>query len=167
MNVQFKAEIENSPPPTETNKDNYRVLIVDDSPSFQKLMSLMLSMQPQIGEIDCVDSGEKAIDKAKAEQYDIIFMDAVMPGMDGYLTCTLLRKFEKYRDTPIIMVTSLTSPLDEAKAIIAGSTNYVTKPVQQLPFKELLNRVIFMIEYKKKLSVLAHSNTFVPDTFQI
>ena len=155
MTAPLKTEIENPPFSTETNKDKYRVLIVDDNPSFQKLLTLTLSMQPQIGEIDCVGSGEKAIEQAKAARYDIIFLDAMMPGMDGYQTCALLRKYEKYRETPIIMVTGLTSPLDEAKAIIAGSTSYVTKPVQQLPFKEMLGRVIFMIEYKKKLAASA------------
>ncbi len=150
MNDSLKSEIENQPSIAETNKEKYRVLIVDDNPSFQKLLSLTLSMQPQIGTIDCAGSGEKAIELAQAAHYDIICMDAMMPGMDGYQTCTLLRNYENYRNTPIIMVTGLTSPLDEAKAIIAGSTTYVTKPVQQGPFKEMLSRVIFMIEYKKK-----------------
>ncbi len=131
---------------------SYRVLIVDDNTSFQKLLTLTLSMQPQIGVIDCVSSGEEAIQQAKVSNYDMIFMDAMMPGMDGYQTCALLRKYANYKDTPIIMVTGLTSPLDEAKAIIAGSTTYVTKPVQQIPFKETLSRAIFMIEYKKKLA---------------
>lgn len=130
----------------------YRVLIVDDSASFQKLLSLTLSMQPQIGEIDCVSSGDEAIRKVKMENYDIIFIDAVMPGMDGYQTCSLLRKYEGYKDTPIIMITGLTSPSDEAQSIIAGSSYFVTKPIQQLAFKQMLDRVIFMIEYKKKLA---------------
>lgn len=128
----------------------YRVLIVDDSSSFQKLLSLTLSMQAQIGIIDCVGSGDEAIRQSKAEHYDIVFIDAVMPGMDGYQTCALLRKYERYKETPIIMVTGLTSPTDEGKAIIAGSSHFVTKPIQQLAFKEMLNRVIFLIEYKKK-----------------
>ena len=131
---------------------SYRALIVDDNASFQKLMALTLSMQPRIGVIDCVGSGENAIEKAKTVKYDIIFMDAMMPGMDGYETCSHLREIPDYKYTPIIMVTGLTSPLDEAKAIIAGSTTYVTKPVQQVPFKELLTRVISLIEYKNTLN---------------
>ena len=131
---------------------SYRALIVDDNASFQKLMALTLSMQPRIGVIDCVGSGENAIEKAKTVKYDIIFMDTMMPGMDGYETCSHLREIPDYKYTPIIMVTGLTSPLDEAKAIIAGSTTYVTKPVQQVPFKELLTRVISLIEYKNTLN---------------
>jgi two-component system, cell cycle response regulator len=146
-NLQHATEAlsANSPP-------HYRALIVDDNVSFQKLLTLTLSMQPQIGVIDCADSGKSAIEKAKAQQYDLIFMDALMPGIDGYETCARLRENPEYKNTPIIMVTGLTSPLDEAKAIIAGSTTYVTKPVQQVPFKELLTRVLAILEYKKKLS---------------
>jgi two-component system, cell cycle response regulator len=130
---------------------SYRALIVDDNPSFQKLLALSLSMQPQIGVIDFADSGENAIEKTNAQQYDLIFMDAMMPGIDGYETCSRLRENPNYKNTPIIMVTGLTSPLDEAKGIIAGSTTYVTKPVQQIPFKELLSRELALLEYKKKL----------------
>jgi two-component system, cell cycle response regulator len=129
---------------------SYCALIVDDNVSFQKLLALTLSMQPQIGEIDFADNGETAIEKAKLKQYDLVFMDALMPGIDGYETCARLRENPTYKNTPIIMVTGLTSPLDEAKGIIAGSTTYVTKPVQQLPFKELLTRELALLEYKKK-----------------
>ncbi len=131
------------------NNAIFSALIVDDNASFQKLLALSLSMQPQIGVIDCADSGEDAIQKANAQQYDLIFMDAMMPGIDGYETCARLRENPVYKNTPIIMVTGLTSPLDEAKGIIAGSTTYVTKPLQQIPFKKLLTRELALLEYKK------------------
>lgn len=131
----------------------FRALIVDDNASFQKLLGLSLSMQPLIGVIDFANSGESAINKANAGTYDLIFMDAMMPGIDGYETCARLRKNPIYKDTPIIMVTGLTSPLDEAKGIIAGSTTYVTKPVQQVPFKELLNRELAVLTYRKNNKV--------------
>lgn len=131
----------------------FRVLIVDDNVSFQKLLALSLSMQPLIGVIDFADSGENAINKANAHTYDLIFMDAMMPGIDGYETCVRLRENPIYKNTPIIMVTGLTSPLDEAKGIIAGSTTYVTKPVQQVPFKKLLNRELALLTYRKNNKV--------------
>jgi DNA-binding response OmpR family regulator len=76
-------------------------------------------------------------------------MDAMMPGIDGYEACTRLRENLGYKNTPIIMVSGLTSPLEEIKGIIAGSTTYITKPVQQEPFKELVTRVLVWLEYKK------------------
>lgn len=127
----------------------YRALIVDDNASFLKLLAFSLSMQPKIGVIDLAESGESAIEKAEATYYDLIFMDAMMPGIDGYEACTRLRENPAYKNTPIIMVSGLTSPLEEVKGIIAGSTTYVTKPVQQEPFKELVTRVLAWLEYKK------------------
>lgn len=131
-------------------KTRYSALIVDDNRAFQKLLGLSLSMHPQIGPIDCADNGQMAIDKAKAYLYDIIFMDAMMPGVDGYQACAQLRENPDYKNTPIIMVSGLTEPYDEAKAFIAGSTTYVTKPVQQIPFKALLTRVLHILEYKNE-----------------
>ncbi len=127
----------------------YRALIVDDNAAFLKLLAFSLSMQPKIGVIDLAESGESAIEKAEATQYDLIFMDAMMPGIDGYEACTRLRENPAYKNTPIIMVSGLTSPLEEVKGIIAGSTTYVTKPVQQESFKELVTRVLVWLEYKK------------------
>ena len=137
-----KSAIRHSP------KTHYRALIVDDNVAFQKLLGLSLSMHPQIAPIDCADNGESAIEKAEAHHYDIIFMDAMMPGIDGYQACARLRENPEYKNTPIIMVSGLTEPYDEAKAFIAGSTTYVTKPVQQIPFKELLTRVLHLLELK-------------------
>lgn len=128
---------------------SFRALIVDDNPSFQKFLSLSLSMLPKIGVIDCADDGESAIEKAEKINYDIIFIDAMMPGIDGYEACMRLRKNPSYIETPIIMVSGLTSSDEEVKGILAGSTTYVTKPVQQEPFKILVNRVLDWLEYKK------------------
>lgn len=133
-------------------KEGYRVLIVDDHLMSQKLLSLSVSLQPEIGEIDFAFSGKSAIEKAQAQQYDLIFMDAVMPEMDGYEACQRLRKIPSYRNTSIIMVTGLTSPLDEARSIIVGITNYITKPVEQKHFKEVVTREISLIEFKRKLN---------------
>jgi CheY-like chemotaxis protein len=134
-----------------SNNASYCALIVDDNVSFQKLLALSLSMHPQIREIDCVNSGELAIEKAEAKIYDLIFMDAMMPGIDGYEACSRLRENPKYKSTPIIMVTGLDSPSDEVRGVIAGTTTYVTKPVQQLPFKETLTKVLIMLDARNKL----------------
>lgn len=131
------------------DKNIYNVLIVDDHVSFQKLLELTLSMNPQIGVIDCVGSGEQAVIQAQLSHYDIIFMDAMMPGIDGYEACSNLRAMPEYKLTPIIMITGLTGHEDEAKAIIAGSTAFLTKPVNQVRLKDLLTRIFFMIEHRK------------------
>ena len=129
----------------------YRALVVDDSLAIQKSLELNLATLSQISMIDFADSGEIALEKAEAMQYDLIFLDVMMPGIDGYETCARLRKKPEYKKTPIIMVSGKTSPLDEVKGVMAGCTTYLTKPVQQEAFQKLSIRVLTWLEKQKKL----------------
>jgi two-component system cell cycle response regulator len=137
---------------TSDSVDGYRVLVVDDSPAIQKSLELNLAMLPQIGVIDFADSGEEAIERAGTKQYDLIFLDVMMPGIDGYETCTQLRQKPEYKKIPIIMVSAKTSPLDEVKGVMAGCTTYLTKPVQPEAFQKLSIRILAWLENRKKTS---------------
>ncbi|PKM10304.1 MAG: hypothetical protein CVV13_13570 [Gammaproteobacteria bacterium HGW-Gammaproteobacteria-3] len=129
--------------------NGYRALVVDDSSAIQKSLELNLATLPQIASIDFADNGESALEKAEMQQYDLIFLDVMMPGIDGYETCTHLRKKPAYKKTPIIMVSGKTSPLDEVKGVIAGCTTYLTKPVQAEAFQKLGTRVLTWLEQQK------------------
>lgn len=129
-----------------------RVLVVDDSIAIQKSIELNLRTLEQITEIDFADSGEKALEKADSKQYDIVFLDVMMPGIDGYETCTRLRKKLEYKHTPVVMVSAKTSPLDEVKGIIAGCTTYLTKPVQDDAFQKLSRRMLVWMAGQKTSS---------------
>lgn len=129
--------------------DGFRALVVDDSAAIQKSIEINLANIPQITSIDFADTGESAIEKAEAQKYDLIFLDVMMPGIDGYETCTRLRKKPEYKKTPIIMVSGKTSPLDEVKGVMAGCTTYLTKPVQQDAFQKLSIRVLTWLEKQK------------------
>jgi two-component system cell cycle response regulator len=137
---------------TSDSVDGYRVLVVDDSPAIQKALELNLAILPQIGVIDFADSGESAIERAGTKQYDLIFLDVMMPGIDGYETCTQLRQKPEYKKIPIIMVSGKTSPLDEVKGVMAGCTTYLTKPVQPEAFQKLSIRILAWLESRKKNS---------------
>jgi two-component system, cell cycle response regulator len=134
----------------EVEAGGYRTLVVDDSLAIQKSLELNLATLAQISVIDFADSGEIALEKAEAVQYDLIFLDVMMPGIDGYETCTRLRKKPEYKKTPIIMVSGKTSPLDEVKGVMAGCTTYLTKPVQQEAFQKLSIRVLAWLDKQKK-----------------
>jgi len=125
-----------------TTTRSYRALVVDDSIAIQKSLELKLTALEQIAAIDFADSGERALEMAETAQYDLIFLDVMMPGIDGYETCTRLRKKAEYKKTPIIMVSGKTSPLDEVKGVMAGCTTYLTKPVQDEAFNKLSLRVL-------------------------
>lgn len=147
---QDQAIVTEKPATTSANIDGYRVLVVDDSPAIQKSLQLHLAILPQVGVIDFADSGEGAIEKAVTRQYDVIFLDIMMPGIDGYETCAQLRQKPEYKKTPIIMVSGKTSPLDEVKGVMAGCTTYLTKPVQPEAFQKLSGRVLAWLENRKK-----------------
>jgi two-component system cell cycle response regulator len=124
----------------------YRALVVDDSTAIQKSLELNLATLPQIAAVDFADCGESALAKAETGRYDLIFLDVMMPGIDGYETCAQLRKNPHYKKTPIIMVSGKTSPLDEVKGVMAGCTTYLTKPVQPEAFQKLGARVVAWLE---------------------
>jgi len=128
---------------------NYSVLVVDDSVSIQKSLEINLLTLQHINHIDFADSGEMALEKIQAKQYDIIFLDVMMPGIDGYETCTQIRKMPLYKKTPIVMVSAKCSPLDEVKGIVAGCTTYLTKPVQNEAFQKLSHRMMDWLAVKK------------------
>ena len=144
------AEARREPPaPTAAAPEGpagYRALVVDDSVAIQKSLELNLAALERITAIDFADSGEAALEKAKALRYDLIFLDVMMPGIDGYEACSQLRKMPEYKKTPIIMVSGKNSPLDEVKGVIAGCTTYLTKPVQQEAFLKLSRRVLAWLE---------------------
>lgn len=129
----------------------YRVLVVDDSPAIRKSLELKLGTLQEIAAVDFAADGEDALQKAAAAHYDVIFLDVVMPGIDGYETCSQLRKLGQYKKTPIVMVSAKTSPLDEVKGVIAGCTTYLTKPVQDEAFQKLSRRILTWLGERQAL----------------
>ena len=135
-----------------STQNGYSVLVVDDSLAIQKSLELNLSKLPEISLIDFELSGEGALLKAQSRQYDLIFLDVMMPGIDGYDTCSHLRKMVEYKKTPIVMVSGKTSPLDEVKGVMAGCTTYLTKPVESEAFQKLSVRMLAWLARQKSLN---------------
>jgi CheY-like chemotaxis protein len=134
----FKNEL----PPT----NSYSALVVDDFGPAKKLLGASLQELPQISEIEFADSGEEALEKVGSKQYDLIFLDVMMPGLDGFETCVRIRNIRGYELTPIIMVTGDTSPDNYSKWAAFSYTTYMTKPIQQEPFRKLSLGVFSWLE---------------------
>lgn len=117
----------------------HHALIIDDSAAIRK--QLDLELRDAGIKADFAESGEKALEKIEDDQYDLIFLDVIMPGIDGYETCRAIRAKASYKRTPIIMLSGKTSPLDEVQGVIAGATTYLTKPVKSAMLQETLSRV--------------------------
>jgi CheY-like chemotaxis protein len=127
----------------------FSALVVDDYGPAKKLLGASLWSLPQIGEIEFADSGEEALSKVGARQYDLIFLDVTMPGLDGFETCALIREIKGYENTPIIMVSGDIASANYSKWAASGCTSYVSKPIQQEPFRKLNQEVFsWLQEYK-------------------
>jgi DNA-binding response OmpR family regulator len=103
-----------------------KVMLVDDSSTVLMLHRMMLKDDPY--ELVIARDGQEAVEKAAAERPDIIFLDVVMPRMDGIAACTAMRQAEATRQTPILMVTTRGEPQHVEAGYAAGCTEYITKP---------------------------------------
>ncbi len=118
------------------NQSSPVILIVDDQPVSLKLL---LSFLERHGFTMLVASGgEEALARIDETRPDIILLDIMMPVLDGYETCLLLKENEATADIPIIFVTALTNLEDKVKGFEVGGVDYVTKPFQH---EEVLARV--------------------------
>jgi len=103
-----------------------KILLVDDSPTVLLMERLLLQDGPY--ELLSASSGMEAVERALAEHPELILMDVVMPGMDGFEVCRRLRAEEATRNTPIILVTTRGGPEHVEKGYESGCSDYVTKP---------------------------------------
>jgi twitching motility two-component system response regulator PilG len=129
----------------------FYILVVDDSVPMQKALAAEIKKLEKPTKIDFSDTGEQALLYVERNNYDFIFLDIVMPGIDGFETCTRMRKIPKLKKIPIIMLSAKTSPLDEVKGVMAGCTTYMTKPIVHEEFQKVISRISKWIEtvYKK------------------
>lgn len=131
--------------------ESYNVLVIDDSEMIHKTLQIELQKSEVPLHIEYAFSGEEGLEKLANKYYDFIFLDVMMPGIDGFETCGRIRKIKGMGKLPIIMLTSKTSPLDEVKGIIAGCTTYLTKPVKTDEFQKMLARIMrWLRDFKKE-----------------
>jgi len=105
---------------------NYKILIVDDNPNNLKVLSITLDVYDW--EILVAVDGEGAIELAKYTKPDLIFLDVMMPIMDGFSACQILKSDPETSEIPIIFMTSLSDTLDKVKGFELGAVDYITKP---------------------------------------
>jgi diguanylate cyclase (GGDEF)-like protein len=112
------------------------VLIVDDSPTNLELLCDLLD---DVGyEVLVAQNGESAIEKVRYTKPDLILLDVLMPGIDGFETCRRLQNLPEAGDIPIIFMTALSDTANKVKGLNIGAVDYITKPFQQ---EEVLARI--------------------------
>lgn len=102
------------------------VLVVDDSPTVRKIVQLTLQREGLM--VVSASDGLGALAAVAHYQPDLILLDIMLPQMDGYHICQIVRKNPDYRDTPIIMLSGKDGIFDKMRGKLAGSTEYLTKP---------------------------------------
>jgi len=119
------------------------ILIVDDQPDNVELLEQILEDE----EYDALTAydGQEALDIVKEEMPDLILLDIMMPDMDGFEVCSILKSDEKTREIPIIFVTARTETVDKVKGLELGAVDYITKPFEET---EVLARVRTQIRLK-------------------
>jgi len=110
-----------------------RILVVDDDPQIRRVMRVTLTGQGY--EVDDARTGETALEKLRAERFDLVLLDMNMPGMGGIETCRAIRSTS---EIAIIMLTVRDTDADKVEALDAGADDYVTKPYNA---PELLARI--------------------------
>jgi twitching motility two-component system response regulator PilG len=108
------------------NLTGVRVMVIDDSNTIRRSAEIFLM---QAGcQVILAENGFDALAKIADHQPDLIFCDIMMPRLDGYQTCALIKKSSKHKDTPVIMLSSKDSLFDRARGRMVGSDEYLTKP---------------------------------------
>jgi twitching motility two-component system response regulator PilG len=119
-----------------------KVMIIDDSKTIRRTAETLLKKEGC--DVITATDGFEALSKITDNRPDIIFIDIMMPRLDGYQTCALIKRNKSYKDTPVILLTSKDGLFDRARGRIVGSDQYLTKPFTR---EELLGAIK---EYVKK-----------------
>ena len=115
---------------------NVRVMVIDDSNTIRRSAEIFLKQAGH--EVILAEDGFDALAKISDHHPDIIFVDIMMPRLDGYQTCSLIKKNSHFKSTPVVMLSSKDSLFDRARGRMVGSDEYLTKPFT----KETLLRAV-------------------------
>ncbi len=151
----------------EKNNSELRILIVDDVPkNIQVLGSILMSRSYNIS---FAPNGFEAIELALTNELDLILLDVMMPGIDGFETCRRLKQNPETKDIPVIFMTALSDTSDKVQGFEAGAVDYITKPYEA---EEVLARVNTHLKIRtlektleERIKDLELHNNFIRRTF--
>ncbi|MFX1398788.1 MAG: response regulator [Promethearchaeota archaeon] len=118
-----------------------KVYVIEDNAKNMKLFKAILNLIPNIEVFEEI-RGDLGLELIKSGEPDLIILDIQLPGMSGIEICTELRKIDKFKDVPIVAVTSFAMKGDKERILSAGFTTYVSKPIKVVDFRELVNQYV-------------------------
>ena len=120
----------------EGSLNGVKVMVIDDSKTIRRTAETLLRKEGC--EVVTATDGFEALSKISDQQPQIIFVDIMMPRLDGYQTCALIKNNQMFRNTPVVMLSSKDGLFDKARGRIVGSEQYLTKPFTR---EELLGAI--------------------------
>ncbi len=117
------------------------VLVVDDNATVRAFMQAKLA--PFGFDVDFAETGEEAIGLSGTHEYTCVFLDVVLPGIDGYQVCKLIKSNKQaIKKTAVVMLTSRSSPFDKLRGSLAGCDEYLTKPLDEDRLLEVIAKFL-------------------------
>jgi len=125
---------------TEPVLEGLKIMVIDDSKTIRRTAEKLLRKSGC--EVITATDGFEALSLVADHRPDLIFVDIMMPRLDGYQTCALIKSNKAYSDTPVIMLSSKDGLFDRAKGRLAGSDQYLTKPFTREELLDVIRRHI-------------------------
>lgn len=133
------------------NQKNNTILIVDDNAT--NLGILFDYLRDAEFKVLVAEDGEGALQRARFARPDIILLDVMMPGIDGFETCRRLKREEEIKEIPVIFMTALSETVDKLKGFEAGAVDYVTKPIEVVEVLARIQTHLALRQLQKQLQI--------------
>jgi len=140
----------------EMAKVKQKILIVEDSRLNQEVLCRILQEEYKL--VIATD-GNEALEKVKNEHPDLILLDIVLPGMDGFEVLTILKKGDSTHSIPVIIISAMTKPEDEVKGLTLGAVDYISKPFNEVVVKTRIETQFKILNQMRIIEQLGYVDT--------
>lgn len=120
---------------------SYSILVVDDEPDVRRMLQVVLGKRGHM--VTSADSGMEALVQAQGDQPDLILLDIMMDGMDGWEVLKLLKLDEQTREIPVVILSARVEPRDKIRGLQEGAVDYLVKPFS---VREVLERIEVILQ---------------------
>ncbi|MBP9722182.1 MAG: response regulator [Gammaproteobacteria bacterium] len=110
----------------ESKQESLKIMVIDDSNTIRSSAEKLLTDMGH--QVSLAENGYEALSRIVDLKPDVIFLDIMMPKLDGYQTCALVKHNQDFKDIPIIMLSSKDGVYDKAKARVVGANDFISKP---------------------------------------
>ena len=124
----------------EINVEKIKIMVIDDSNTIRKSAEMFLTKAGY--QVVCIEDGFEALTRINEEDPNLVFIDVLMPKIDGLQACQVIKRNPKFKNTPVIFLSSKDSQFDKARGFMMGATDYLTKPFTKDGIIEIVNRYV-------------------------